>query len=251
LTINSKFPVVIPAAGIGSRMAAKQAKQYLSIQDKTIIEHTLQLFLTQSNIGPIVVVLNPEDEIFERLAIASDPNILTVIGGQQRVDSVLAGLSLLQSKGYADEFVLVHDAARPCLNESDLSKLIEECLKACAKEQDISGAILASPVADTIKKSYSSQPSKNPNFLIDSTVDRSQLWHAQTPQMFRINELANAIESGLAMDKTLTDEASAIEYTGKKVLLVEGATSNLKITRPGDLPLALFYLSNHQKTKLP
>jgi 2-C-methyl-D-erythritol 4-phosphate cytidylyltransferase len=145
----------------------------------------------------------------------------------------------------------VHDAARPCLNESDLSKLIEECLKACAKEQDISGAILASPVADTIKKSYSSQPSKNPNFLIDSTVDRSQLWHAQTPQMFRINELANAIESGLAMDKTLTDEASAIEYTGKKVLLVEGATSNLKITRPGDLPLALFYLSNHQKTKLP
>lgn len=231
-------------------MAAKNAKQYLSIQDKTIIEHTLHLFLAQANIGPIVVVLNPEDKIFNSLAIASHPNILTVVGGQERVDSVLAGLSLLQSKGYTDEFVLVHDAARPCLEEKDLSKLIEECMQVCTKHQDISGAILASPVADTIKKSYHNETPEEPKFLIESTIDRSKLWHAQTPQMFRINELTNAIESGISMGKSLTDEASAIENMGKKVLLVEGATSNLKITRPGDLPLALFYLSNSHKTNV-
>ena len=250
MTITSKFPVIIPAAGIGSRMAAKNAKQYLSIQDKTILEHTIQVFLTHASIGPIVVVLNSEDKIFDSLAIASHPHILTAIGGQERVDSVLAGLFLLQSKGYTDEFVLVHDAARPCLDESDLSKLISECLQVCTKQPEISGAILASPVADTIKKSYHSETSDDPKFIIDSTVDRSKLWHAQTPQMFRINELTSAIESGISLAKSLTDEASAIEYMGKQVLLVEGATSNLKITRPSDLPLALFYLSNCHKTKV-
>jgi 2-C-methyl-D-erythritol 4-phosphate cytidylyltransferase len=251
LTINSRFPVVIPAAGIGSRMAAKQAKQYLPIQDKTILEHTLDLFLSQDNIGPIVVVLHPEDQIFEGLSVAAHANIHTVIGGQERVDSVLAGLSLLQDLGYTNHFVLVHDAARPCLEKNDLNKLINECLKASAKDEFISGAILACPVADTIKKSLANKGNNTTNSaasIIESTVNRTGLWQAQTPQMFEVDELSKAIEIGLAKGYKLTDEASAIECIGKKVLLVEGPSSNIKITRPSDLPLALFYLSNRKST---
>lgn len=228
-------------------MAAINAKQYLPIHNKTILEHTIALFQKQSNIGPIVVVLHPQDKIFDTLSIASQPNILTVVGGQERVDSVLAGLSLLKSKGYTDEFVLVHDAARPCLAQSDMNKLIDECLQTCSKNQSVSGAILACRVTDTIKKSHRSIEENTS--VIESTVDRSKLWQAQTPQMFRIKELNEAIESGLEKGENLTDEASAIECMGKQVLLVEGSTSNLKITRPSDLPLALFYLSNQSDVK--
>lgn len=232
-------------------MAATQAKQYLSIQDKTILEHTLDLFLGHNNIGPIVVVLHPEDQIFEGLALASHTNIHTVIGGQERVDSVLAGLSRLQDLGYTNHFVLVHDAARPCLEKSDLNKLIDECLHASTKDELISGAILACPVADTIKKSLVNKKNETANSaapIIESTIDRTGLWQAQTPQMFEVVELAKAIKTGLAEGYQLTDEASAIECIGKKVLLVEGLSSNIKITRPSDLPLALFYLSNRKST---
>jgi len=247
LTINSNFPVIIPAAGIGSRMAANKAKQYLLIQDKTILEHTLDLFLGQNNIGPIVVVVHPEDNIFASLPHASHPNIHTVIGGQERVDSVLAGLHYLKELGHANQFVLVHDAARPCLTQKDLNNLIGQCLQATSNNESISGAILACPVTDTIKKSFNKSNNNNTKkalAIIDSTVDRTGLWQAQTPQIFIVDELSKAIETGLAMGINLTDEASAIECVGKQVLLVEGPSSNLKITRPSDLPLALFYLSN-------
>lgn len=250
MTKNFSFPVVIPAAGIGSRMAASKAKQYLLIQNKTILEHTLDLFINANHIGPIVVVVHPEDQIFADLPIASNPQIQIVTGGQERVDSVLAGLQFLQDQGFKNEFVLVHDAARPCLEKKELNKLIDECLVATINN-NILGAILACPVSDTIKKSALlmcntiNNESLNESLpIIEQTIDRETLWQAQTPQMFRVNELFNAIELGLSQGNKLTDEASAIESIGKQVLLVEGTSSNLKITRPSDLALASFYISN-------
>lgn len=232
-------------------MAARKAKQYLPIQDKTILEHTLDIFLSQSNIGPVVVVLHPEDRVFESLAIASHPRIQTVVGGQERVDSVRLGLSLLKSLGYTNDFVLVHDAARPCLEANDLNRLITECLQASITNTLISGAILACPVTDTLKKSIKHDEKESADVALsitDSTVDRTGLWQAQTPQMFRVEELFEAIVTSLAKGYTVSDESSAIEYTGRQVLLVEGPSSNLKITRPSDLPLASFYISNRNKT---
>jgi len=250
-------------------MAASKAKQYLRIHDKTLLEHTLQIFLKQKYVGPIVVVLHPDDHIFAGLAIASHANIHAVIGGRERVDSVLAGLRYLLTLGHANNFTLVHDAARPCLEAKDLNNLIQECLSASTNNTVVAGAILACPVVDTIKKSHrpftkqhrptaqnnsvSDDASESKNIeqalnIVENTIERSALWHAQTPQMFKVDELAKAIETGLSKGLTLTDEASAIESTGKQVLLVEGSSSNLKITRPSDLPLASFYLSRNKIT---
>ena len=224
-----RLPVVIPAAGIGSRMQAQKAKQYLEIHSKTILEHTISLMLSHPNISKVIVVLHPDDTIFNHLAIADNKRVQTIIGGAERVDSVLAGLKYLASTTN-DQQVLVHDAARPCLSHNDISKLIH----ACGTQNS---GILAIPVADTIKQAEPSKP------LIKQTIDRSVLWQAQTPQLSNLALLIDAIESALREGATITDEASALEYAGVKVMLVEGQASNLKITRPADLALAEYYLS--------
>jgi 2-C-methyl-D-erythritol 4-phosphate cytidylyltransferase len=224
-----RLPVVIPAAGIGSRMQAQKAKQYLEIHSKTILEHTISLMLSHPNISKVIVVLHPDDTIFNDLAIADNERVQTIIGGAERVDSVLAGLKYLASTTN-DQQVLVHDAARPCLSHNDISKLIH----ACGTQNS---GILAIPVADTIKQAEPSKP------LIKQTIDRSVLWQAQTPQLSNLALLIDAIESALREGATITDEASALEYAGVKVMLVEGQASNLKITRPADLALAEYYLS--------
>ena len=228
-----RLPVVIPAAGIGSRMQAPKAKQYLDINGKTIIEHTISLMLSHPNISNVLVVLHPDDTIFKNLAIANNERVKTVIGGAERVDSVLSGLKYLASTTN-DSQVLVHDAARPCLSHQDISKLIH----ACGKQNS---GILAIPVADTIKQS---EPSKS---LIKQTIDRATLWQAQTPQLSNLALLISAIENALRDGATITDEASALEYAGTKVMLVEGQASNLKITRPADLELAEYYLSKSKQ----
>lgn len=224
-----RLPVVIPAAGIGSRMQAPKAKQYLEIHSKTILEHTISLMLSHPNISKVIAVLHPDDTIFNHLAIADNKRVQTIIGGAERVDSVLAGLKYLASTTN-DQQVLVHDAARPCLSHKDISKLIH----ACGTQNS---GILAIPVADTIKQAEPSKP------LIKQTIDRSVLWQAQTPQLSNLALLIDAIESALREGATITDEASALEYAGVKVMLVEGQASNLKITRPADLALAEYYLS--------
>lgn len=238
MPVTATFPLIIPAAGIGSRMGAKKAKQYIEIDGKTVLEHTLEVFLSHPKIGQLVVVLHPKDELFQTLPIAQHDRIKTIVGGDERVDSVLAGLRYLcqlDEKTTENQHVLVHDAARPCIDHASISALTEAC-------KDELGGILAIPVADTLKQASEC------NTLINKTISREKLWQAQTPQMFKLHDLYWAIINAQKEGQNITDEASAMEYSGAKVKLVLGQSSNIKITHPSDLSLAKYYLANKDKT---
>ena len=221
--------VVIPAAGVGKRMESDTPKQYLKLNNKTVIEHTLSVFDKHDSISEIVVSISEGDEYWATLDFDLSKPLHIAAGGKERCDSVLNGLKYLENKAAADDWILVHDAARPCLRHEDVSLLIDTL-----KENDV-GGILAVPVRDTMKRSLD-------NNTIKETVDRKNLWHALTPQMFRFSMLKNALESALSNNDVITDEASAIELAGYSPLLVEGHADNIKITRPEDLVLASFFL---------
>ena len=220
---HSGLTAIVPAAGIGSRMGADCPKQYLTLAGKTILEHTLGCLLSHPAIARVIVALAPHDEWFEQLAVAADPRSLRVEGGIERAYSVLNALHVAQGK-----WVLVHDAARPCLCHGDLDKLIATAM-AC------DGAILGSRVRDTMKRTDGAGN-------IVATVEREQLWHALTPQMFPTGTLKRALEEGLALGALITDEASAMERAGFTVKMVEGRADNIKVTRPEDLSLAELFL---------
>lgn len=227
MTSTTQFTVVVPAAGIGKRMGASCPKQYLPIAGKSIIEHTLSNLLAHPQIGQVVVVLHPEDSYFKQLDIAADPRITLVSGGDERSDSVLAGLNRVDMD---EHWVLVHDAARPCLHHQDLSQLLQ------LAEQGETGGILATPVRDTMKRA--DQQGK-----VLKTESREHLWHALTPQFFPLAQLIAALSKAQAQQVPITDEASAIEFSGGQVKLVEGRASNIKVTQPEDLQLATYYLT--------
>jgi 2-C-methyl-D-erythritol 4-phosphate cytidylyltransferase len=220
----SGLTAIVPAAGIGSRMGADCPKQYLQLTGKTILEHTLERLLAHPAIAQVIVALAPHDRWFEALPVAADPRIVRVEGGAERAFSVLNGLHMAQG-----EWVLVHDAARPCLTHGDLDALI-------AAAMGCGGAILGSRVRDTMKRSDSEGN-------IIATVEREQLWHALTPQMFPTRTLKRVLEEGLLLGATITDEASAMERAGFAVRMVEGRADNIKVTRPEDLSLAGLFLS--------
>ena len=220
----SGLTAIVPAAGIGSRMGADCPKQYLQLAGKTILEHTLERLLSHPAIAQVIVALAPHDRWFEALPVAADPRIVRVEGGAERAFSVLNGLHVAQG-----EWVLVHDAARPCLTHGDLDALI-------ATAMNCGGAILGSRVRDTMKRS-------DGEGNIIATVEREQLWHALTPQMFPTRALQRALEEGLLLGATITDEASAMERAGFAVRMVEGRADNIKVTRPEDLSLAGLFLS--------
>jgi 2-C-methyl-D-erythritol 4-phosphate cytidylyltransferase len=225
----SQYSVVVPAAGIGKRMKTDCPKQYLCIAGKTIIEHTLTNLLEHSQVKRVIVVINPNDKLFDQLPIASHPSIEVVEGGQERYDSVLAGLNYLPDD---EEWVLVHDAARPCLAAPDLTALLQ-----LAKQGSI-GGILATPVRDTMKRAVNVR--MNGQNIVKKTESRENLWHALTPQFFKLASLKKALNEAGKKKTDITDEASAIELLGEKVMLVEGCASNIKITQPEDLFLAEF-----------
>ena len=220
---HSGLTAIVPAAGIGSRMGADCPKQYLTLAGKTILEHTLGCLLSHPAIARVIVALAPHDGWFEQLAVAADPRILRVEGGIERAYSVLNALHVAEGK-----WVLVHDAARPCLCHSDLDKLITTAMAG-------DGAILGSRVRDTMKRTDGAGN-------IVATVEREQLWHALTPQMFPTGTLKRALEEGLALGALITDEASAMERAGFTVKMVEGRADNIKVTRPEDLSLAELFL---------
>ena len=220
---HSGLTAIVPAAGIGSRMGADCPKQYLTLAGKTILEHTLGCLLSHPAIARVIVALAPHDGWFEQLAVAADPRILRVEGGVERAYSVLNALHVAEGK-----WVLVHDAARPCLTHDDLDRLIATAM-AC------DGAILGSRVRDTMKRTDGAGN-------IVATVEREQLWHALTPQMFPTGTLKRALEEGLALGALITDEASAMERAGFTVKMVEGRADNIKVTRPEDLSLAELFL---------
>ncbi len=217
------FWVVIPAAGIGSRMRADRPKQYLQLAGRTILEHTLDCFLDHPRLKGLVLSLAADDPFWPALPCATDPRIQRVEGGAERADSVLSGLLRLVELGAQEgDWVLVHDAARPNLARSDLDRLLAELA------DDPVGGLLAVPARDTLKRIGA-------DGRVAETVDRSLIWQAYTPQMFRFAALHRALADALVAGVAVTDEASALEWAGQAPRLVEGRADNLKITRPEDL----------------
>ena len=218
--------VIIPAAGVGKRMQAHCPKQYLKINQLTILEHTVFRLLSPPLVNQVIISLGANDEYFSDTSLANHENIQLVVGGQERVDSVLSGLKAVNAKNHP--WVLVHDAARPCLSLVDLDRLINRCFS------ENTGGILASRVKDTMKRGEE---------FITKTVERESLWHALTPQMYPTKQLLTAIELAQQQSVILTDEASAIEFSSGSSLLVEGSSENIKITQPDDLAYAEFILN--------
>ncbi len=217
------FWVVIPAAGVGSRMRADRPKQYLQLAGKTILEHTLACFLDHPQLRGLVLCLAADDPFWPALPAASDSRVQRADGGAERADSVLAGLlRLLELGARPGDWVLVHDAARPNLATEDLDKLLLELA------DDPVGGLLAVPARDTLKRIGA-------DGRVAETVDRSVIWQAYTPQMFRFAALHQALADALVAGAAITDEASALEWSGQAPKLVEGRADNLKITRPEDL----------------
>jgi 2-C-methyl-D-erythritol 4-phosphate cytidylyltransferase len=225
-----KFWAIVPAAGIGKRMKADRPKQYLKLTDKSVIEHTL-LRLLQTDVFTAVVVAigspTETDTYWPELELSKHEKVITATGGQERADSVLSALQAIHAQAEDNDWVLVHDAARPCITALDIHHLIESL-----KDDDI-GGILALSSPDTLK-------SVQDNHII-GTVDRSHIWRALTPQMFRYGLLKSALEEAKG-NPCITDEASALELKGLQPKIVEGRSDNIKITRPEDLALARFYM---------
>jgi 2-C-methyl-D-erythritol 4-phosphate cytidylyltransferase len=221
---------VVPAAGSGSRMDSGLPKQYLEVGGACILEHSVQALLACERIHGVVVALHPEDNRARQLPVFTDKRVQRVTGGEQRSDSVLAALTALLAQGELEDWVLVHDAARPCLQLAELRRLID---RVTATD---TGGILAEPMMDTVKQSGA-------NDRVLRTLDRSRLWRAQTPQMFRLGPLYAAIEGSSKHGLEITDESSAMELAGHSVQLVMGSPGNLKVTLPADLELAAWYLS--------
>lgn len=232
MALSKKFWVVIPAAGKGRRMESSIPKQFLNIDDRPVIAYTLNAFLSHPQIEGVVVVINEGDQ--KRIPDELHKQIQFCQGGDERWQSVLNGLNYLRGELHVDEqeWILVHDAARPCLSQEDLSKLIHFVVK------NQCGAILASPVADTLKKVQKG--------AIQDTVDRNHLWRALTPQMFPLGLLRDAIHAAKLNGENITDEASAMEMSGYAPLVVQGNTDNIKITYPQDLELARFLIQKNR-----
>ncbi len=226
---TEKVWAVVPAAGIGSRMQSDIPKQYLVLDNKTVLEHTLQRLACHADIAGIVVALAKDDPWWPDLNLDLACELLIAEGGKQRSDSVLNALALLSEKTENNPWVLVHDAARPCLRHEDIDRMLQTLLTHPV------GGILGIPVTDTVKR-------VDAHNTIQETVCRNGLWRAATPQMFRLQLLKKALMTATEQGLSVTDEASAIELAGWEPMMVEGHSDNIKITIPQDLALAQLYL---------
>lgn len=218
--MQAKLAFVVPAAGSGSRFESELPKQYHKIDELTVIEHTLSALAPFEH--PIVVALSPNDKVFETLEYPQSL-VTTVKGGDARADSVLSALMHLKKTSNPD-WVLVHDAARPCVFYEDIENLIEACLS-----QD-KGGLLVAPSIDTLKFMDGTE--------VAATLDRSQIRRALTPQMFKLDELIQAMEHAQDKQLNVTDEASCMEAVGYQPVTVECLSANIKITVPHDLQVA-------------
>lgn len=230
-----KHWLVVPAAGIGTRMKSELPKQYLTLGHRYLLDITLSRILDQLDFAGCMVPLNARDRWWQDTEASGDDRIQTCTGGEERVHSVLSALHALQEQAQPDDWVLVHDAARPCLHSGDLSRLLT------ALSDHPVGGLLAAPVTDTLKQADSGEPAR-----VDTTIDRRHLWRALTPQMFRFGALTRALEQCLSRGYTVTDESSALEMMGDRPVLIEGRPDNIKITVPSDLELASFILERLQ-----
>jgi len=228
--MSASIWAVIPAAGRGTRFGAATPKQYLLAGGQSLLAHTLDALVAHPSVAGIMVVIGAGDPDWPGWTEWGGRPVLTAVGGATRAASVHAGLEALPESVRADEFVLVHDAARPNLSQVDLSRLLE------VGRADPVGAILAAPVRDTLKRA-------GDDGGIDGTEPRERLWRALTPQLFRRLQLTRALADAAAAGVQVTDEAMAMERQGQRPLLVEGSEDNFKVTTPADLDRFEFVLS--------
>jgi 2-C-methyl-D-erythritol 4-phosphate cytidylyltransferase len=230
----SRFLALIPAAGSGSRMGGEMPKQYMPLNSIPMIAHALIVLAREPRISRLFVVISPDDVWWDNYEWQGWEDRLQVVrcGGATRAETVLNGLQAMAQWCAADDWVLVHDAARPCLPAESLSQLLDEVA------DDAVGGLLAVPVADTLKRAVSTDASAA---RVDITVPRAGLWQAQTPQMFRHGMLSEALR---VAGSDMTDEASAVEKLGLHPRLVESDSRNLKVTYPHDLRLASLILEH-------
>jgi 2-C-methyl-D-erythritol 4-phosphate cytidylyltransferase len=210
-------------------MGAEIPKQYLALAGRCVIEHALDVLVSHPRVAGVCVALNARDPYWESTAFAGHPRILTAVGGRERMNSVRSALDVIGPRSEEEDWVMVHDAARPCVRSDDIDRLVTRLW------DDPVGGLLAVPVRDTMKAADGEK-------RVHQTVDRANLWHALTPQMFRIGVLRRALDAAAGSRILVTDEASAIEHIGLAPALVEGRSDNLKVTHPADLPLAEFFL---------
>lgn len=221
----SRYWAVIPAAGRGQRMGETMPKQYLPLRGTTVLRRAMAPFEAEARVKGIVLVVAPDDPYGDEYVPVCEKLLVVAHGGKERFQSVLNGLKALVGVAEEDDWVLVHDAARPCLHIDDLVRLIEEV------GDDPVGGLLAVPVQDTLKRAAD-------DGSVERTLDRRGLWRALTPQMFRFGLLRAALSRAVEAGHAVTDEASAVEEAGFSPRLVEGRGDNLKITRGADLDLA-------------
>ena len=215
---------VIPAAGVGKRYSSDIPKQYLSLNGMPVLLHSINKFVKLDEIHEILVALNPDDEFWQKLNF-SHPKVKTINGGPERCNSVNSALEELSGRAENGDWILVHDAVRPCISDFDLNRIIE-----IAHDEDV-GGLLACPILDTIKK-------VGDNLDVLKTIPREGLWSAMTPQIFRYELLKKALNAVLNSAQSVTDEAKAIELIGLTPKIIEGDKTNIKITHPSDMVLA-------------
>jgi len=236
---NHTIWAVVPAAGIGKRMQSAIPKQYLQLNETPILAHTVNRLLGFDCIAGLVIALQPDDPGWDKLKIDTYKPVVRVAGGDERCNSVLNALNGLRGQAGFNpdtDWVMVHDAVRPCLRRQDVYRLLDE-----VKTKD--GGLLALPVRDTMKRQHK-KSSQSSHSRVAATVEREGLWHALTPQYFPWKQLKQSLETAILRGYAVTDESSAMEQAGYSPQLVCGHEDNIKITRPGDLELAGLYLSH-------
>ena len=229
-----RYYLVIPAAGSGRRFAASVPKQYAALGSSTVIEHALAPFEADADCAGICVAVAPDDSLWPVIAARRSRLVETATGGEQRAHSVRNALRKLASQVRDDDWIMVHDAARPCFTTSDLTRLKRELAAHPV------GGLLAIPLADTLKRGLEvgSQVTH-----VDETIERAGLWRAATPQVFRFGVLLRALEQALSAGRIPTDEAQAIEWSGQRPRLIAGRADNIKVTSGDDLALATAILN--------
>jgi 2-C-methyl-D-erythritol 4-phosphate cytidylyltransferase len=214
-------------------MGTEVPKQYLPLRGRSLLDHALAALLAHPALRRVAVAVAADDDRWRAGEHARDPRVHWVSGGAERCHSVLNALAALAGEAAPDDWVLVHDAARPCLDPRDLQRLVE-----VLRNHPV-GGLLGVPVRDTMKRCAA-------DGTVLATVDRTGLWHAYTPQMFRFGLLRSALQAALAAGDLVTDEAAAVERAGLVPRMVEGSVDNIKVTRPQDLPLAEFFLARRE-----
>ncbi len=222
--------VVIPAAGFGRRFGSDIPKQYMLLAGKPIITHVIDFFTSLDVVDRVTVAVQPGDALWQRLGVFEHAKVRVIEGGDERFQSVLLALNSLSDFCEKDDWIMVHDAVRPCLTKSEFDALLSACWDTKI------GGLLGVPAVDTLKLVKGD--------IVESTFPRDSLWMAQTPQMFRYAVLTEALETALGQDNSVTDESSAVEGLGFHPIMVKGKSTNIKITRPEDLELAALFLVN-------